>query len=310
MLLYGLHGLSAPPFTERCGRWNELLDPSRLLASEAEIKKCNACVGSLKDGERNVKEEEALKLCEASVHPDTGSILPFIFRPPALLIMGAPTVVAALFPHRTVMSAFICQVPFHMYMAGFTLANKNQSVQEEKTSLQHTLYLSASVLYLTCIGAVPMFLMKRLKISNPPMQNFFGRILPPPLFGLLGALNVLLMRYSEVENGIQVLDKEGRVVGVSHEAGKKAIRETAVSRSALVGFTVLIPSLMKRSPHMLRNPRMFNVLKQVSAVLAFGAMAPVSFSIFPQKGKIKRDNLEDDLKEKTTEPEVFYNRGV
>ncbi|XP_063806621.1 sideroflexin-4-like [Pseudophryne corroboree] len=96
--------------------------------------------------------EEALKLCEVSVHPDTGDTIPFILRPPALLMMWAPTVVATLLPHRTVMSAFLCQVPFHLYMAEFTLAHRNQSVQAERSLLQQTLYLSASILYLTSVG--------------------------------------------------------------------------------------------------------------------------------------------------------------
>lgn len=299
-------------FLQRNTHWHDVLDPSRLLASHAEIQKSKSLLESL--GPRNAEKEdddkvtEARKLCEASVHPDSGHVLPLIFRPPVYLLLGAPLVVAAVIPHTTVTAAFLYQLPFQTYNAGFTLVNRNRSLQEGKSP--HPLYLSASILYLTCMGAAPALAAKRLGIRNPSVHAFFGRILPPPLYALLGGLSVVLMRFSEVECGVQVVDLEGNVVGTSHNAAEKAMKETALSRSALLGVTALIPSLVRRSPHMMRNPRMFTLLRHLAALVGFAMMVPMSFSLFPQIGSIRRDDLEEELKEKTAEPELFYTRGM
>ncbi|XP_069835775.1 sideroflexin-4 isoform X2 [Dendropsophus ebraccatus] len=274
-------------FLQRHAHWHNVLDPSRLLASHVT---------------------EAGKLCQASVHPDSGHVLPLIFRPPVYILLGAPLVAAALIPHTKVMSSFLFQLPFQTYNAAFTAMHGNHSQQVGKSP--NLLYMSASALYLVCMGAAPVLAMKRLGIRSPSNSSFFSRILPPPLYALLGGLSVVLIRFPEVESGVQVVDREGNVVGASHRAAEKAMKETALSRSALFGVTALIPSVMRRSPHMLRNPQMFTLLRNLAALITFGIMVPVSFSIFPQKGSIRRDDLEEELKLKTEEPELFYNRGL
>ncbi|XP_071986171.1 sideroflexin-4 isoform X2 [Engystomops pustulosus] len=255
--------------------------------------------------ENNEQLLEARRLCEASVHPDSGQVLPLIFRPSVYVLLGAPLAMAALIPHVRVASSFICQLPFQTYNVGFSLVNRNLSMQKA----DHPLYLSASVLYLTSMGAAPALAMKRLGISSQSARSVL-RILSPPLYALLGGLSVALVRFSEVDRGVQIMDQEGNVLGVSHKAAEKAMKETVLSRSALFGVTALVPSLMRHSPHMLRNPRMLTLLRNLAAVVTFGMMVPVSFSLFPHKGSISREDLEEELKEKTSEPIVFYNRGL
>ncbi|XP_040293821.1 sideroflexin-4 isoform X2 [Bufo bufo] len=296
-------------FLQRHAHWHDVLDPSALLASHAEIQNSKSLLESL--GSRNAEKKDdkvmmAEKLCEASVHPDSGHVLPIIFRPPAYVLLGAPLVVATLVPHATVASAFVFQLPFQTYNAGFALANGNRSQKKS----EHPLYTSAVVLYLACLGAAPVLAMKKLGVRSPSGHSFFGRILPPPLYALLGGLSVVLMRFPEVEHGVQVVDREGNLVGASRNAAQKAMKETALSRSALFGVTTLVPSLLRRSPHMLRSPRVFSLLKHLAALVTFGMMVPVSFALFPQRGSIRRDDLEEELKEKTTEATLFYNRGL
>ncbi|XP_073408820.1 sideroflexin-4 [Dendrobates tinctorius] len=298
-------------FLQRHAHWHEVLDPSHLLASHAEIKKAKSLVQSLewrnKDKDQENEVTEAMKLCTASIHPDSGHVLPLIFRPPVYVLLGAPLVVASLVRHTSVTAAFLFQLPFQTYNAGFTIMNGNRSLPEKS---QHPLYLSASILYLTCMGAAPALAMKRLGTRSPAFHSFFGKLLPPPLYALFGGLSVALMRFSEVERGVQIVDREGNVIGTSYKAAEKAMKETALSRSALLGITALIPSLMRRSPNMTRNPQMFTLLGHLTTLVTFGMMVPVSFSIFPQKGWIRRDDLEEELKEKSSEPVLFYNRGL
>ncbi|XP_069608749.1 sideroflexin-4 isoform X5 [Ranitomeya imitator] len=171
-------------FLQRHAHWHEVLDPSQLLASDAEIKKAKSLVQSLESRNKGKDQEnevtEAMKLCTASIHPDSGHVLPLIFRPPVYVLLGAPLVVASLVRHTSVTAAFFFQLPFQTYNAGFTIMNGNRSLPEKS---QQPLYLSASILYLTCIGAAPALAMKRLGIRSPAIHSFFGKILPPPLYG-------------------------------------------------------------------------------------------------------------------------------
>ncbi|XP_072281117.1 sideroflexin-4 [Pyxicephalus adspersus] len=263
-----------------------------------------------KSDDQDEKVMEARRLVQVSVHPDTGTIIPTIFRPPGLFVVGAPLVVGTLMPHRGVISAFIPQILFQSYNVGFTVMNSNLSVKTQQSLSQNPLYLSGSALYVACVGTLPIYFANRLNLSGPITQNFIHRILPPPLFALLGALNVFLVRSFEMSGGIQVMDGAGNVVGVSPEAGKKAVKETALSRAFLCGVTALTPSLVRRSPHMLHNPGIFTIIKLLIGALTFGIMTPISFGLFPQQGKINRDDLEAELKEKTSDSELFYHRGL
>ncbi|XP_063290309.1 sideroflexin-4 [Pelobates fuscus] len=246
-------------------------------------------------------------MCQASLHPDTGNITPTMFRPPAFMPVTMPLVIAASLPHRGPISAFICQTLFHSYCAGFNLLNGNKTLNEEKSS-PPALLIAGSVVYTACVGATPLFIMKRYKLTSPAFQTFFLKVLPAPLLAALSALNVVAARFPETEDGIEVIEKSGKVVGVSRQAGKKAVMETAVSRAALMGVTVLTPILLDaimKGYRMLLSP-----IKHIAAVLVFGTLVPASFSVFPQKGKIARTDLEKELQTGTTASELYYHRGL
>uniref|UniRef100_A0A8C0BD73 SFXN4 protein n=3 Tax=Buteo TaxID=30396 RepID=A0A8C0BD73_9AVES len=129
----------------------------------------------------------------------------------------------------------------------------------------------------------------------------------------MSAFTVVVVRSPEFENGIEVMDSNGKVVGVSQKAGEKAVKETALSRGVLFGTTFFLPPVLMyfverakfaKTPHALASVRMF----VVTSVLA--GMLPVSLSMFPQCGVIKRADLEPEILSSTEETELFYNRGI
>lgn len=78
-----------------------------------------------------------------------------------------------------------------------------------------------------------------------------------------GFLNAYCMRVSELERGIDVLDGEGRVVGKSKEAAKKAVLETAISRVILCLPLFIPASLMYALERRNRLPKNFWLLTSV-----------------------------------------------
>ncbi|XP_065264060.1 sideroflexin-4 isoform X2 [Emys orbicularis] len=283
-------------FFQRFLHWADILDPTVLLNSNETIEKSRLLLQTsaqtLQEPLQDKKVKEAWKLSLSSVHPGTGEIIPLVFRPPAFLPLATPLIFASLLPHRGAKQALIWQFLFHAYTAGFTIANGNATAKAE---------------------AFPYFVMTQHRLSGP-MQTFFRKILPIPLLACLSVFNVMIVRGTEYENGIEVMDKNGKVIGVSQKAGLKAVQDTALSRAALFGTAVIIPEsllyFLNRTNFLLRNPHALTPLRLLMTVSALGALLPVSFSVFPQLGEIKRDDLEKEILSSTEETELFYNRGV
>ncbi|XP_067417417.1 sideroflexin-4 isoform X2 [Emydura macquarii macquarii] len=289
-------------FFQRFLHWADILDPTVLLKSRKEIEKSRllleTSVQNLKEPVQDEQVKQAMKISLSSVHPGTGNIIPVVFRSPAFLPIASPMFFASFIQHRGAKQTFIWQLLFHAYTAGFAIANGNAAAKAEEITLseKRLLLTTGAISYAALLGM------------------FFGRILPIPLLACLGAFNVLVARGTEYENGIEVMDKDGNVIGVSKKAGMKAVEETALSRGALFGAALLIPEsllyFIQGSNFLLKNPHALAPLRLLLMVSSIGVLLPVSFSVFPQLGEIKRDDLETEILSSTEETQLFYNRGV
>ncbi|XP_076025438.1 sideroflexin-4 isoform X2 [Genypterus blacodes] len=310
LLYWKAHGES---FISRLRIWVDLLDPSSLLCSDAEIQKARVLIG---EGDNlSIKDKHAPILSLSSVHADSGEVLPLVFRPPAFLPISAPMVIGSFLPHARVTPALFWQFLLQTYNAGFNYANRNSSAEQgKKMSLKQLLMTGGSVAYVTCAGALPQIIISRLGVRSVPLQTFFRSLLPIPLSAALAAFNVFTVRNEESENGIQVFDSNGNPVGVSKAAGAKAVRDTALSRAALFGTSAAAPSLLvwllQRTRLFQRNSRLVGPIRLLSALYALGLMIPVTFSLFPQLGMIKRESLEEHLQAAAADGHLFYHRGL
>ncbi|XP_042290044.1 sideroflexin-4 [Thunnus maccoyii] len=300
-------------FISRLKIWFNLLDPTSLLCSDVEIQKAHARVG--RGGKLNEKDGNALNLSLSSVHADSGAVLPLVFRPPAFLPVSAPVVVASFLPHSSVKAALFWQFLLQSYSAGFNYTNRNSSTEQgKKTSLKQLVLIAGTVSYAACAGALPQIFINRLGVRTKPVQNFFRFILPVPLSAALAFFNVFTVRSEESETGIQVFDSNGNLVGISKAAGEKAVRETALSRAALFGTTAAVPSLLvsllQRTRLFQRNSLLVAPLRHISVAFVLGLMIPVSFSLFPQLGMIKKENVEEELQAAAVDGQLFYHRGL
>uniref|UniRef100_A0A8C5UFS4 Sideroflexin 4 n=2 Tax=Malurus TaxID=55806 RepID=A0A8C5UFS4_9PASS len=216
---------------------------------------------------------------------------------------------------RQAKHSFFCQFVFHSYTTAFTLLNGNGTPKAEEYSLQQKQILLGlgAVSYSACVGALPLVFMNRYTLKSSLMQLIVRRLLPAPLFGLTSAFNVAMVRSPEFDNGIEVMDRNGKVVGVSKKAGEKAVRETALSRAALFGTTFFLPEVFMyfvQRARFVKNPRALGPVRMFVIMSVLAGMLPVSFSMFPQCGEIKRADLEPEIVSSTEETEFFYNRGI
>uniref|UniRef100_A0A3B4F9D6 Sideroflexin 4 n=1 Tax=Pundamilia nyererei TaxID=303518 RepID=A0A3B4F9D6_9CICH len=278
-------------FLRRLKIWVNLLDPTLLLSSDVSSNHCSDLI-----------------LWDEWKIPDVYLV---ILLPAFIYLISQ--VVASLLPHSTVKPALFWQFLLQSYSAGFNYANRNSSSEQGyNISLKQLLLITGTVSYTTCAGALPQIFINRLGLRSLAVQTFFRSILPIPLSATLAFFNVLTVRSEESETGIQVFDHNGNPVGMSKAAGEKAVWETALSRAALFGMTAAVPNLlvllMKRPFQ--RNSLLVAPLRHISTALVLGLMIPVSFSLFPQLGTIKREQLEEELQAAAVGRHLFYHRGL
>ncbi|KFU94423.1 Sideroflexin-4, partial [Chaetura pelagica] len=250
----------------------------------------------------------------SSVHPDTDKIIPVLFRPPAFLPITLPLVVVSSLQLQA-KHTFFFQFVFHTYTTGFTMINGNGTTKAEEYSVEQKQIFTGlgAISYAACIGAFPLVFMKRYTLKSPLTQLFVRHILPAPLFGLMSAFTVAVVRSPEFENGIEVMDRNGKVVGVSKKAGEKAVKETALSRAVLFGTTFFLPAVLMHfvgRSKFAKTPRALASVRLLMITSVLAGMLPASLSMFPQCGEIKREDLEQEILSSTEETELFYNRGI
>lgn len=311
LLFWKSHGQS---FLQRVKIWFDLLDPTVLISSDIEIQKAHSLLGS-DEKQSDEQGHTATTVSLSSVHSDTGEVLPVIFRPPAVLPLSSPIIYAAFMPHTTVKSALLFHFLLQSYFTGFNYSNRNASSKQGKEmSVKQLLLNAGTVSYATCAGALPQIIIRQLRVSSPSVQGLCRTVLPAPLAALLAYFNLITVRSEEPENGIQVFDSEGNAVGLSRAAAEKAVRETALSRAALLGTTAAVPNLihalLQRSRLFQKRSMLLAPLRPFSVVFILGLMVPVSFSLFPQLGTIKKEKLEEELQAAAVDGHLFYHRGL
>ncbi|XP_015262392.1 PREDICTED: sideroflexin-4 [Gekko japonicus] len=304
-------------FSQRFHHWIDILDPLLLLKSKKEIEASRTLLltsgPDIAKSLQNKEIKEAWNLSLASVNPATGDTVLSVFRPPAFLPLTAPLVIGILLPHKGVKQAFHSQVFFHTYISGFSVAHGNFTQDSKEFPYKEVLLSAGAILYSASIAILPHYIMTRYQVRSPSMQLFM-KVIPGPLTAALCAFNVVVIRTSETEKGIKIMDSKGRIVGVSKKAGEKGVRETALCRAVVFGTAVCIPDIvlhyLKRTSVFAQSPRLGATLRSIMIISTLGLMIPVSFSWIPQLGTIQRSVIEPEIICSTEETEFFYNRGL
>eukprot|EP00009_Paramoeba_aestuarina_P002899 CAMPEP_0201523760 /NCGR_PEP_ID=MMETSP0161_2-20130828/20907_1 /ASSEMBLY_ACC=CAM_ASM_000251 /TAXON_ID=180227 /ORGANISM="Neoparamoeba aestuarina, Strain SoJaBio B1-5/56/2" /LENGTH=127 /DNA_ID=CAMNT_0047922967 /DNA_START=753 /DNA_END=1136 /DNA_ORIENTATION=+ len=127
------------------------------------------------------------------------------------------------------------------------------------------------------------------------------------------------MRRPEIDKGALLTDIDGNMLSEgkkSPEAAKKAVKETVLSRIILQFPVFLTPALVMSLPPIIRlcasSPAIGTGVYAFVSIVCFGFGLPAAIAVFPQRGSIKVDDLEEEfkfLKERGHET-VYYNKGL
>ncbi|NWW74634.1 SFXN5 protein, partial [Climacteris rufus] len=246
--------------------------------------------GTLPPGVTNKELWGAQKIKQAIIHPDTNETIFMPFRmsgmlgPESLLLQ----VVGLLLPNQTLASTVFWQWLNQSHNACVNYANRNAS-KPSPTSKFIQGYLGA-VISAVSIAVGLNVLIQRANKFTPATRLLIQRFVPFPAVASANICNVVLMRHTELEEGIDVLDNNGNIVGSSRVAAKHALLETALTRVVLPMPILVLPpiimSVLEKTSLLRSRPRMILPVQSLVCLAAFGLALPLAISLFPQMSEV------------------------
>lgn len=249
---------------------------------------------------------------QAIIHPDTGEKIFMPFRMSGYVPFGTPIVVGLLLPNQTLASTVFWQWLNQSHNACVNYSNRN-ATKPTPTSKFIQGYMGAVTSAVSIAVGLNVLIEKSSKF-NPATRLFIQRFIPFPAVASANICNVALMRHNELSEGIDVLDRNGNVVGSSRIAAKHALIETALTRVALpLPIFVLPPIIMaflEKLPLMQAHRRMMLPVHSLVCLAVFGLSLPLAISLFPQMSEIEASHLEPEIAMATDCKVLTYNKGL
>lgn len=155
--------------------------------------------------------------------------------------------------------------------------------------------------------------------ASPIMKSTLSILVPYTAVASAGAANVIFMRYSETQSGIEVKNESGELIGISKLAGREALKQTAITRLVLpVPILIAPPIIMKavdstgvfKQKPRIRTPVYLGVI-----TVCLWAALPLAIAMFPQTAEIDVDRLEPEFKNKKDKSgnvysKLYFNKGL
>lgn len=277
-------------------------------------------VGATPAGTRRTDREWlAKKIVDSRVHPDTGDIIPAPLRMCGYAVFGSPIVIGMLLPNPAgqMLQTVGWQTANQTHNAAVNYANRNATNPTSVGSL--ALGFASAVGISAGIGLGLAQAIKRSALSLAA-KTTASRYVAYPAVAVANVANLVLMRRTELDTGVQVKDALGNARGSSQLAANRAIKDTALTRMVLPMPILLIPptiiGVVERHTSLFnRFPRSRLPFEAAVCVCAFMVGLPAAVSLFPQEGEMDVSSLEprfSGLVGADGEPitSLRYNKGL
>ncbi|XP_042102277.1 sideroflexin-5 isoform X3 [Ovis aries] len=193
-------------------------------------------------------------------------------------------VVGLLLPNQTLASTVFWQWLNQSHNACVNYANRNATKPSPASKFIQG-YLGAVISAVSIAVGLNVLVQKANKFT-PATRLLVQRFVPFPAVASANICNVVLMRYGELEEGIDVLDGDGNLVGSSKIAARHALLETALTRVVLPMPILVLPpivmSMLEKTALLQARPRLLLPVQSLVCLAAFGLALPLAISLFPQ----------------------------
>ncbi|XP_020856757.1 sideroflexin-5 isoform X2 [Phascolarctos cinereus] len=304
-------------FYGRFRHFLDIIDPRTLFVTESRLKEAVQLLedykhGTLPPGVTNEQLWSAQKIKQAILHPDTNEKIFMPFRMSGYIPFGTPIVVGLLLPNQTLASTIFWQWLNQSHNACVNYANRNATKPLPASKFIQG-YLGA-VISAVSIAVGLNALVQRANKFTPATRLLIQRFVPFPAVASANICNVVLMRHNELEEGIDVLDGDGNIVGSSRIAARHALIETALTRVVLPMPILVLPpiimSVLEKTFLLQSRPRLLLPVQSFVCLAAFGLALPLAISLFPQMSEIETSQLEPEIALATASRTVVYNKGL
>ncbi|CAI7596507.1 unnamed protein product [Penicillium crustosum] len=310
----------------------ELTDPRTLFASKSDIKSAKELIASYK---QNVVPEmtpelwRAKRMLDSTLHPDTGETIFFPFRMSCYVFSNFIVTVGMLAPGLGASGTLFWQITNQTLNVAINFSNANKSNSISRRDLMKSYLLAVSASCSVALGL--RSLVPRLKSLSPSTRTILSRLVPFSAVASASALNVVLMRYGEIRDGIDVFparpathdnltpndeqrDKR-ETLGKSRKAAAIAVAETAVSRvincTPIMAMTPLIYYRLQGTKFLRAHPSIAWPVNLALIYFTSIITLPFSLGVFPQRQSISIDRLEERFREAHPHTKIVeFNRGM
>jgi len=319
-------GLLPPKFNIDQPRWDQstywgrakqfftTTNTLNLFVTPAQLDAAKDTVTKYRKGELNhLSEDEiwaAKHLYDSAFHPETGEKMFLPGRMSAQVPFNMLITGCMMTFYKTAPAVIFWQWTNQSFNALVNYTNRSGDTPIPMSTLS-TSYVAATG---TALGTA-LGLNAAVK-SLPPLV---GRLVPFMAVAAGNAINIPLMRRTELSEGIMLETSDGEKIGQSPIAARQGISMVVLSRigMAMPGM-VLIPIIMNKLDQrgLFRRMPWLNAPLQVSLVgLILTFATPMCCAIFEQRASIKPTSVEPELQEKirkmSNPPEIlYYNKGL
>ncbi|KAM4543303.1 sideroflexin-5a isoform 1-T1 [Odontesthes bonariensis] len=314
---YGKSRFNQDTFFGRFRHFLDVIDPRTLFVTERRLKECVGLLdrfkqGALPPGVTDAQLWKAQKIKQSIIHPDTGEKIPMPFRMSGFIPFGTPVIVGLLLPHQTLVSTIFWQWLNQSHNACVNFCNRNASKPAPASEFLQG-YAGGVTSAVSIAVGLNVLIQKANRFSSTT-RLLVQRFIPFPAVASANVCNVVLMRHSELSEGISVLDSNGKVVGTSRVAARHALTETALTRVVMPMPILLLPPLImavvEKLPLLQRHRRLILPVHSLVCLAAFGLALPLAISLFPQMSQISVNQLEPEIAMATDCKIVTYNKGL
>ncbi|XP_037955475.1 sideroflexin-1-3-like [Teleopsis dalmanni] len=294
-----------------------LTNPLNILATGAQLERARGIVENYRAG-RDVPEAYTIEdvwkakyLYDSAFHPETGEKSILIGRMSAQMPMNMIITGCMMTFYKTNTAVVFWQWINQTFNAIVNYTNRSGK-SEIKTGKIIKCYCLATG------GAVATALsLNRVAAQAHPL---IGRIVPLAAVAAANCINVPMMRYEEIRNGIAVMDQKNQQVSVSKRVAVLGIFAVIVSRiSMCVPPMTLIPvmvnNMTKENGFLTKYPSLNMPFQVITCGLFLTVTTPLGCALYNQRQTIKVKRLEIEVQEQIykkdpTIEEVWYNKGL
>ena len=286
-------------------------NPLNVFCTPSQLDQAKDIVTRYKKGENlNLSDEEIWKakhVYDSAFHPDTGEKMLLIGRMAAQVPMNMTITGCMMTFYKTTPQVVFWQWFNQSFNAIVNYTNWSGKSQISTETLA-TSYCAATG------GALATALSLNAMVKKlPPLV---GRLVPFAAVGMANAINIPMMRRSELIDGVEVATESGEVVGKSKTAAREGITKVVLSRIGMAAPSmVLIPIIMnnlEKKGILKKYPRISAPLQIALCGVILSFATPLCCAIFEQKASIPVSRVEAEVaaKVKPGVTELYYNKGL